>query len=163
MEYIVGQLFSHFRLIFASFMIMLSILFWVNVEQQEMVKEATANFVERVRYEGYISRDMYETYENKISVVPYKVLFYHQRYELNQNDQRVLTVYDQINILNTLYNTDPSIDKIYRLQKGDDFLVLLKPLQPSFFQYLLSFISQTSLKRETWISRGGMVFNESYK
>ena len=157
MEYIITSTVSTFKLIIGFILLILAIFFWVQTSQTDIVNDITSNFVERVRYEGYIDRDMYETYMKSVSLAPYKIIFRHVSYNKDGSGRRVETTFTEKDIVSMIY----SDEKVYKMQKGDDFIVIVSELEPSPFQVMMQSVTKAPAKYGVVTSKGGMVFNAS--
>lgn len=141
-----------FSLIFGT------ILFHIYVLDRQVVKEATEQFVDRVKYEGYITRDMYETYLEKISVAPYRVYMRHIVYSTDSSGWRRESPYTEYAVKDSLY----SPGNTYYMRKGDDFQVIVAEMGPSPFFVFMQFVANTPARPAVVTSQGGMILNESY-
>lgn len=157
MEYSLEQAINTFKLVIGFILIILAIFFWVYSSQRDMVNEITANFAERVRYEGYIDKDMYETFMNQVSIAPYRVMFRHVSYNIDKSGRKVETVFTEKDIIDKIYSSTG----IYKMKKGDDFVVVVSELQPSAFQALMQSITKSPAKYGVIASKGGMVFDDT--
>ncbi|WP_202707674.1 hypothetical protein [Sporosalibacterium faouarense] len=156
----VSKLFSIMGIVFIVILILLLIFFILKIEQDQVIKDATKDFNERVRFEGYITRDMYENYMERISIKPLEIRFRHIKYKIDSSNREVLTIYTQREIIDEIYNNP---NKIYKLEKHDEFIVQVKELQPSIFEGVMQILTKSLAKPHIIVSKGGVVHNESYR
>jgi len=159
MSKIVGKVVSIVILTSLFTLLMLSISM---VEQHKLdyfISKETERFTEQVRYKGYISRSMYETFIDRVAIYPMDIRFYHIERDL-VNDLEVLNVMNERKIVDTIYQ-----DEIYKMNQSgnyykDDFYVYIGEVQPTTFDLLFSSLSKQVKKRKLITSKGGMVYNE---
>ncbi len=158
MEYFIEQTLDYLKMVVGIFFILVAILFWADSQRLEMLNLNVVRLVDRVRYEGYITREMYEEFERKVSIFPCKINIQHISYNLNANAQRVWTVSNEKKIYDVIY----SDEKIYKMSKGDDFIVYVTPLQAWGYKQLLRVLGGEIGAYEKPILRGGLIYNEGY-
>ena len=139
-------------------LILLSMFFWINTTEFDTVNQISTNFSERIRYEGYIDRDMYEEYMTKISLSPYKIIFRHTKFKFNNLGQKVETTYTEKDILEKLYSPEGR----YKFKKGDDFFVVVSQMQPAVYSVLMQTLTNSPAKAGVISTKGGMIENEAY-
>jgi hypothetical protein len=158
MEYFIEQTLDYIKIVIGIFFILIAILFWADTQKLEALNVSVVRFVDRVRYEGYITQDMFEDFERRTSIISCKINMQHLRFDLNQSAERVYTVYNE----KTIYDEIFSDKRIYKMNKGDDFIIIVTPLQISGYKYLMRALGGKPLMRERPILRGGLVYNEAY-
>jgi len=159
MSKIVGKVISIVVLTSLFMLLMLSISM---VEQHKLdyfISKETERFTEQVRYKGYVSRSMYETFIDRVAIYPMDIRFYHIEKDL-VNDIEVLNVINERNIVDTIYS-----DGIYKMNQSgnyykDDFYVYIGEVQPATFDVLFQSMSSQVKKKKLITSKGGMVYNE---
>lgn len=158
MEHPLSQTIDNLRFIFAILFLLMAIFFFIGVTQEDIVKSATMQFEERVRLEGYIDQDMYETYMKKVSIVPLKITMRHSFYNIDGSSNKVLTVFTEKDMLNDIY----SPAGMYKFNKGDDFYIEVRHINPTPYQIMLMLMTKVPAKPGIIAAKGGMIYNVSY-
>lgn len=159
MDYVIAKWSEYFFIFFISTILVIGIFFYIDTDRYEKIDTITEEFTLNVRKEGYLSKAMYEKYMKNISVMPYKVLFFHVIYNKDENGNIVRTIKTEKNILEDIYYSG---DEIYKMEKGDDFIVVVGELQPAIHKKLIELFTFVGQRPIVITKKGGMIFNESY-
>lgn len=158
MRSILGKMYDFMVYLISFSLIFGSILFYIHVMDRQIVKEETNKFVERVKYEGYMTKDMYESYLKRISVAPYRVYMRHIVHSTDSSGRRMESPYTEYEVKKRIY----SAGNIYYMKKGDDFQIIVAEMAPSPFFGFMQAITRTPARPAVVTTKGGMILNESY-
>lgn len=125
--------------------------------QTSAMKDSTRDFVETIRYKGYITQEMYEDYLRSLSFTTVKIELVHSiAGEFSNNN--VLDLRFTKDIIDEIYTNG-----LYKLNEGDDIRIILQKASPTYFQAITSIFTGKQPIGYTLITvNGGMVLNEQY-
>lgn len=171
------------------FILLVMVLFYVPTydtysKQEDLIRlntrQAVTDFVDNVRYKGYITPKMYEDFQLKIGIadVIFDIDVEHQHKVYNPiytdpADTNTFTGdytvdYDSFywdGISSKLYDVQlPIEDRTYKLEKGDYFKVTIENKSKLKSTILFGFLSNSidESSPEIYVNYGGMILNEDY-
>lgn len=153
---------SILELLALTALIMILFLFWSDTQQERFIDRHAASFDEDVRYEGYIDQEMYEFLMDALikTGTPYRVMIQHIRWSVDENGIKAATIYKEQIILEEIYG---SLNGRYKMERGDDFLVVVSSLQPSHLDSFWTALNGKGAPIGKVISaKGGRIEHASY-
>lgn len=106
-----------------------------------LITAVTMDFTERIRYEGYLTDEMYMNFLDKLVFDEVLVSITHAKARKSPDDP--LTIYSRSSILKKVFSTDG----IYTFETGDEVIVSVKA---------------KLFNMDVYIPQGGLILNEKY-
>lgn len=135
---------------------------------QVVVDSETANFVDSIKYSGYISKEMYLAYIRKIEHTGniYNVSICHSRRTVSPNyDEISDTIQDGYNVYFINFHEDEVLeyfdnDEDYKLNQGDFISVTVVSRNKTFGSKIMSALTLRDVDNKIISTYGGMIRDE---
>lgn len=144
---------------FFSFFIGFSLIssFYVTSNNISLMKEQNRDFVETIRYKGFVTDKMYYSYLKKFNI-PVSVSFEHRKNKDVTVEKDVIDAVFTKEILDEI-----SKNKIYKFNKNDEIVIRVRKRGITFFEANIKALTGLGFNKDRIISKeGGVILNEQY-